>query len=228
VNASPPGCVSRELGLLLSSLYDQNKLGPEHLADVRRSGLTDETIRTHKLRSISPAIIGRLLGFDNPKIRSAMLIPYPDPAGSFFDHVRMKIFPPLPKDSTRGGGTVKYLQPPGSPVRLYFPLRSIAELAGATPMWLVEGEKKALAVAQLGLPAVGFAGIHAWHRADSRELIPDFGLVRLADRLIELVPDGDWRTNPRVLRGAIGLAMALQARGAQTRLVVLPGERGRS
>jgi hypothetical protein len=31
------------------------------------------------------------------------------------------------------------------------------------PLYLVESEKKALAVAQLGLPAVAFCGIEGWH-----------------------------------------------------------------
>ncbi len=211
--------MNEHLDFLLSALGDRDALAPEHLADLRKSGLSDETVRAHQFRSVPPATISKLLGFDNQKIRSAMLIPYADPAGGFFDHVRMKIFPPL-------NGT-KYLQPRGSAVRLYFPIPTIPLLGAAQPLWLVEGEKKAAAVAQVGLPAIGFAGIDAWHRAGTRELIPDFHFICLAGRVIELVPDGDWRTKPRVLRGALGLAAALEARGARVRLVALPDGRPR-
>ncbi len=212
------------LALLLSPVYEADPLIPEHRADLEKSGLNAETIAVHKFRSLPPDMIGALLRFNNSNIRSAMLVPYPDPAGEFFDHIRLKIFPPL-TSTTKKGGTVKYLQPRGSPVRLYFPLPTIPALDGEGRIWLVEGEKKSLAVAQIGLAAVGFAGIDAWHRAGTRELIPDFNLIRLAGRLVELVPDADWRTKPRVLRGALGLAAALETRGARVRLVALPDRR---
>ena len=61
---------------------------------------------------------------------------------------------------------MKYLQPRGSGARLFFTRPTLGEsLEGTAPLWLVEGEKKALAVAQLGLPAVGFCGIEGWHAA---------------------------------------------------------------
>lgn len=41
-------------------------------------------------------MIGRLLGFDIAEIRSALLIPFPDPAGGFMDHVRMNAHFVLP------------------------------------------------------------------------------------------------------------------------------------
>ena len=90
-------------------------------------------------------------------------------------------------------------------------------------LWLVEGAKKALAVAQLGLAAVGFEGIEGWHRGRAvTTLLADFDLIPLAGRLIELVLDGDVETNSAVQGGAARLADALRARGARPRLVRLP------
>jgi uncharacterized protein DUF3854 len=208
------------LGLLWSPIYS-GVLAPSHLADLRQSGLSDETIRLHRIRSVPPAMIGSLLGFDVAHIRSAMLIPFPDPrTGGFMRHARVKIFPGL---RDRGRHRVKYLQPRGSGSRLFFTLRTPPDvLEGSVPLWLVEGEKKALAVAQLGLPAVGFCGIEGWHVARSRALLADFDAIRLAGRIIELAPDGDWRVNPDVERGVRQLADALERRGARVRLVVLP------
>lgn len=208
------------LAFLLSPVY-AGALAPEHLADLRNSGLTDETIRRQFIRSVPPHMIAGLLGFDRT-ILSALLLPFRAPAGGFMDHVRVKIFPPF-VDTV--GHTVKYLQPRRSAPRLYFCAATMdTVLGGADPLWLVEGEKKALAVSQLGYPAVGFCGIEGWHLRGSRELLPDFNAAKLADRIVELVPDGDWEANPRVRDGVAWLAAALRCRGARPRLVVLPHE----
>ncbi len=209
-----------DLDFLLSVIYDADPLIHEHLADLRKSGLTDATIRLQKLRTIPPHMIPALLGFDLPlSVRPLMLIPYPDPRGGFMDHVRVKLFPPLEHER----GTVKYSQPRRTSPRLFFSLATLREaLEGEGPLWCVEGEKKCLAVAQLGLPAVGFAGIQGWHVAGSRELLSDFSALRLTDRVVELAADGDVATNPNVERGVREFADALRSRGARPRLVELP------
>lgn len=210
------------LEFLLSRAFD-GALAPEHRNDLQeKSSLTGETIRAAYFRSVPLSMIPRLLGFDRPGVVSALLIPFRSPAGGFMDHIRMKIFPSL-KD--KNGHTVKYLGPKGVGPRLYFPAPTLAALEDPSrPLWLVEGEKKSLAVAQLGLAAVGFAGIEGWHRAGSRELLPDFDAINLGGRLIELLPDGDVQTNPNVERGAMRLGHALRRRGARVRLVLLPRE----
>jgi hypothetical protein len=206
---------------LLSKVYDES-LAPEHLADLRRSALSMETITGQYIRSVPPTLIPKLLGFDLSGIRSALLFPFRSPGGGFMDHPRLKIFPPL---VDAGGHQIKYLQPRGTSPRLYFIgacLREVIE--GATPLWLVEGEKKVLAVAQLGLPAVGFCGVEGWHRRGEHRLLPDFDEIRLQNRVVEVVPDGDYQTNPNVRRGAERLGDALSARGARPRAVLLPSE----
>jgi hypothetical protein len=60
------------LTLLLSRLYD-GSLAPEHQADFKESGLSPETIQRHYIRSVPPAMISPLLGFDVPDLRSALL-----------------------------------------------------------------------------------------------------------------------------------------------------------
>lgn len=208
------------LDLLLSRFYD-GALAPEHAGDLAKSGLTPETIAAHFIRSVPPSMIRPLLGFDSREIQSALLFPFRSPRGGFMDHVRFKVFPPL---LDRKGHTLKYLQPKGAPPRLYFTVPGLRALRGSDPCWLVEGEKKACAVAQLGVPAIGISGIEGWHAKGSRDLIPDFEALALVGRIIELVPDADVQTDPDVERGAMRLASALKARGALVRLVVLPRE----
>jgi hypothetical protein len=79
-----------------------------------------------------------------------------------------------------------------------------------------------LAVAQLGLLAVGLAGVEAWHRRGSLDLLPDFRAIRLQGRRVELLPDGDVTTNLNVRRGVERLAAALAIAGARPRLATLP------
>jgi len=207
------------LDFLLSVVYDMNPLDPRHRGDLYKSGLTDETIERQKFRSVPPHMFTALLGFDVPEIRSALLIPYADPRGGWLDHVRLKIFPSY---TDARGQTVKYLQPRRSGARLYFPVASLPHLQTEGPLHVVEGEKKSTLVAQLGRTAVGFAGVECWHRAGSRELLPDFDCIALKHRTVDLVPDGDWRTNRNVAQAVERFALALELRGACVRVVVLP------
>jgi uncharacterized protein DUF3854 len=214
--------VTDHLDLLLSANYDRGRADhPLHLADLRRSGLSDDTIRAQKMTSIPPNMIDRLLGFSAPKVTSAYLIPFPDPRGGWMAHIRMKIFPPIEAES----GLIKYLQPCDSSVRIYFPLATLdAVLHSHDELYAVEGEKKSLVVVQLGLPAIGLSGIEGWHVAGERGLHPDLDDVGLRGRIVNVVPDADVRTNPAVHQAVQRLGAALAARGAIARLVLVPPE----
>ena len=106
--------------------------------------------------------------------------------------------------------------------RLYFPIPTIPKLQTAEPIFVAEGMKKTLSLAQLGLPAVAIESAWSWHEKGSRALLPDFGCLRLTDRIVELVPDSDVNSNPAIARAMRQLADALRAAGARPRLVRLP------
>jgi len=211
----------RFLDFLMSKIYD-GSLDSEHLADLRRSGLIAETIQRQRIRTVPPDMFERLLGYVAPRaVRSMMLIPYFDAAGGLMPHIRVKVFPPITDGAD--GHTIKYLQPRGSAIRVFFPIATLTQvLEGDGALLLVEGEKKALAVAQRGLPVVGIAGIEAWHARGARSLLPDFQPIRLMGRVVEIVPDSDFRTNRNVEQAVSGLATALAVRGARARVVLLP------
>jgi hypothetical protein len=216
------------LHFLLSSVY-AGELSPLHRADLEKSGLTDATIQAQKIRSIPPDAITPLLGFDTPRVTSAMLIPFPapaDPAGGWMPHVRMKIFPAIVKESGAGKqkttSTIKYLQPRASGTRLFFPLATIQEVcAGTSTLYVCEGEKKGLALAQTGRPTLAICGVENWHHAGHDALIEDFDHVNLAGRVVKVIPDGDVETNESVRKAVLRFGVALERRGAQPRLVHL-------
>lgn len=209
------------LDLLISHAYD-GSLAPEHQADLRKSTLTEETIRQQFIRSVPPAMIGPLLGFDLSEMRSALLFPFRSPDGGFMPHARVKVFPPL---TDAKGHSVKYLQPRGSAPRLYFVARCLRRvLESDEPLWVTEGEKKAACVAQLGFPVIGLTGVQGWHTKGSCLLLDDFDAIPLAGRTVELLPDNDFQTNPDVERAIRSLGHALAARGARPGIRLLPAE----
>ena len=53
------------------------QLFDEHLADLRRSGLTDETIALMGVRSLTAAELAAALGYVPTGVQSALALPYP-------------------------------------------------------------------------------------------------------------------------------------------------------
>jgi hypothetical protein len=86
-------------------------LHPDHLPDLRASGLSDETIRAARVYSLRPCDIAQFFGRGGvpSEIESALCFPY-HPAADF---ARAKLFPAL--------GKQKYAQPSGTSARLYVP-----------------------------------------------------------------------------------------------------------
>jgi hypothetical protein len=205
----------------LSAVYGGGALAPAHRADLEKSGIS-ETLRVEQgIRSVPPNDFARLLGRDVPAaVTSILLFPYPDPAGGWMGHFQAKLFPPPPDTADRGP---KYLQRSGAGSRVYFVRRALADvLAPARELWICEGAKKALRAAELGLATIGIQGVDNWHARGMRRLLSDFDAVPLQGRAVRFIPDGDLRANPHVERAAADFAVALEARGAIARIVLLP------
>lgn len=70
-------------------------------------------------------------------------------------------------------GRRKYLVRRRSVPRLFFPVATMdATIRGAETVWVCEGPKKGLALAQLGLPVVAIESAWGWHEKGSRALLP--------------------------------------------------------
>lgn len=156
-------------------------LSPQHLEDLRKSGLDNETILRAGIRSMPPAETKKLLGFEPKGLISSYIIPYDK---QFF---RLRCF------YENEGEHPKYLQKKNSGARLYIPpildTQILKDINIA--LYITEGEKKALKACQEGLPCVAVAGLWNWSDG-SGELIYDFELIELRGRRVFIVPDNDW------------------------------------
>jgi hypothetical protein len=182
-------------------------LHADHLADLRKSGLTDETIRAAGIYTVTPGDIGKKLGGLGNNVVSALAFPYP----GFDCYERFKVW----REDGKTGP--KYLQKTGTPNHLY--LLPTVDLQGDSPLLLVEGEKKALALMQAGYQVVGLSGIWNWcekgqgyKRAKESRPIPDFGLVNWK-RPVTILFDSDAADNPNVRLAAWRLAREVAKRG---------------
>lgn len=201
---------------------------PAHLADLLKSGLSDETIIDHQIKSIRPKDIDKLIGYSIPGLISAYRIPFPP----FNDgYSRFKVFyTPGQERYSDGRKKPRYIQPRGSANRLYVPLPVFSILNDTSiPLYITEGEKKALKATQEGLPTIAITGLWNWKQSGTDELIPDFNLINWQGRSVYMVPGSDWleagkNSKPRNLKDAVSrLCWKLQERGAKTNIVMLPG-----
>jgi len=182
---------------------------PDHLADLRASGLSDETIKAAGVYSMSPSDfleffsghskLGKEL---RATVKTALAFPY---QGHTF--ARIKLFPAL--------GRMKYAQPPKTNARLYMPFP-----VDDRPMILTEGEKKTLAAHQVGLNAVGIGGVWSWIK--DGEPIDDLNLLRWSGCDVTIIPDSDVFRRGDLLRAIYALGRELRALGANVLIAEIP------
>lgn len=156
----------------------EDRLAPNHLAELRQSGLTDDTIRDCRFYTIPPEDVTEVLGWRtrHTKLGPALGIPYSDPWGLRTGFVRLK--PDVPRSD---GG--KYESPVKSGNHAYLPPRTRSLLFDPTePIIITEGEKKAAAVDQAGFACIGLAGIWSWTAERDKDpetgrKVGDYGLM---------------------------------------------------
>lgn len=227
LNADRPSCNASVLPLL-----------PQHLADLRNSGLSDAQIAACGFRSETDAAeIARLLGGRNTaksatRYGPCLVIPYFAPDGAPMGYSRLKPDKPRP-DRKQSAKVVKYESPVGKPNRAFFPPGTRAALADpSVPLIVTEGEKKGAAADQHGFACVALSGVWAWQLkrpkdaqgrgSGPRKLLPDLAAVAWRGRAVYIVFDSDLADKPEVQWAEWHLAEALREAGAVVRVVRLP------
>lgn len=216
---------------------------PDTLEDLRRSGLTEETIKSAGIRDGSDDEVAVLLR-EKFKV-SGFVLPY-----FGLDRKQLKFYRVKVLTSLNGHHPPKYLQPKASGNHLYIPpaLHAIdPDWVRNTdlPLFITEGEKKALAAVQAGLPTVAVGGVFSWRthihqldrglvrvedKASSRivhlddrgekayrtEVVSELGEIEWKDRDVFLIFDSDAESNPEVQRASFELSNWLDEHGART------------
>lgn len=176
----------------------------KHIEDLKKSGLTDETIRKYDFASIDQDEATRLLGFTAPSGGWKIQYPHSD----FF-----KFKPSKPWDPFK-----KYLSPLDMSQDLF--VTHLARDVHDEPMqpyYFTEGEKKALAMEQARYASIAVPGVWGWKsKGHVTERLSQFNL---ADRECYVLFDSDKYSNKYVLKAEEQFAAALTACGAKVKIV---------
>jgi hypothetical protein len=194
-------------------------LQEHHLADLRSSGLSDETVRTSRCYSAQEPTVRELLGFG---VGPGLVFEFPgteNDKGVPFVQVK-----PDTRPAWMNGA--KYISPKGGGCRVYVPPTLAADrLANPrVPLYVTEGVKKALKACQEGLTCIALSGVDAWkdHRNGKSAPIPDLDKITWKGRTVTIVYDSDLATKPAVRFAEFRLARELRDRGADVYAVRLP------
>ena len=210
---------------LVPPLPKGRDLSAEHREHLRGSGLSDVTIGAAQVYTETTASkVAEILRWSKWDRGTALVFPFFMPGRA--EPVMYRVRPERPLSARREGKTVvrKYEQPKGVPVLPFYPpnTRRGGWLADTSrPMLWVEGEKKALALDQLGHATIGGTGVWAFHdvaRRDAEDLWAIHPAIlehaNLAGREHRIIFDSDAATNDQVMLAAQRLAGMLEAAGA--------------
>lgn len=224
-------------------------LTDKHREHLRTSGLNDESIALGGFWSASSTReISKCLGRPWKRPGGALMLPFVMPGSDDEVFVRARPDEPrleLRKDKTPVVGkdgkvkTIKYEQPTHEgalPFAPYFPARTRASgwLADTgRDLLLVEGEKKAALLDQLGYATIGSTGVDCFHDKPYREATGLWRFhelilkhVALAGRRVLIVFDSDAASNEDVMTAARRVTAMCDAAGAKEALLVRIPEDG--
>jgi Domain of unknown function (DUF3854) len=181
-------------------------INAKHLADLRSSGWTDETARRSRVYSASAREVQRILGF---------------PAGPGLVFMYGYLDAHVKPDYKPKSGKVYYASK-GSKCLMYIPALLGWDIFKdpTQDLFITEGEKKAVAAVQEGIPCVAFSGVWTW-KQDGKP-IDDLDIVAWDGRQVYIVFDSDAAKNFQVQRAEQALKAELEARGAAVSIVRLP------
>ena len=199
-----------------------------HLADLRKSGLSAETIKASGVYTVLTCEILKKLGGGDNGIKSLLAFPYLGCNG--YERFKVWYEEGREKDS-KGKPRPKYWQPKASQNHLYLP--PTVDLKGNSALLLGEGEKKVLSLWQAGFQVVGVSGIWNWcakgegyPKPKESRPIPDLDRVNWR-RPVTILFDSDGHDNPMVRLAAFRLAREVARRGGQVSILFLPaGQNG--
>lgn len=212
----------------------KREIAPHHLEQLQASGLSEETAALAELYSeVNPRALALILERSYPRgCGSALVFPFYLPGAAEPHAYRIK--PTNPRSEKRRGKVrqIKYDQSQRAGSLVYFAPR--ARVAGSYAdaaqlcIW-TEGEKKALALDQLGYCCVGLTGVWNWSDPAERDATGGDKLhpalrehVAISAREHLICFDADARENKQVMHAAARLGGLLLSLGAPRVRFVCP------
>jgi hypothetical protein len=202
--------------------YTREKLLDYHREELYRSGISDEVIQAAGISSATRAKTLQSLGFkgDQAKLFPAMVFPvYGVDGGEPLYH---RIKPDSPRKPK-----YKYEQPAGKPVTIYVPPMCQSGLSDPSrPLYITEGEKKALSAASRGMLCIALFGVDCWkgtNQYGGKTVLSELNHIAYNDRRVYLTFDSEWVHNTHVAMALIGLKTEVERRKAKGLIVVFPG-----
>jgi len=198
---------------------------PNHLDDLRSSGLSDSTVEqwgAYSIQADQPWVMQELgFGHIQPPALALPILP-PDRAEPDLNDVIIK--PDTPRVNERGKPR-KYELRPRSRNRVHVPVSVRSQIADpSVTLYVTEGQKKAEKAAQEGLSCVAIMGVNNWLERVGESSFPtaDFDLIPLEGRRVVLCFDSDAAQNPHVRRAERDLGAFLMKRGAAVLIKRIP------
>jgi putative DNA primase/helicase len=195
----------------LGEVKSFQRLASNHLDDLRRSGLSEETIARWGCYSILERSEIRSLGFGHVE-PPAMALPILPPDRIEPDATDVMLKPDSPRTDKRGHAA-KYEARPNSRNRIHAPLAIRDKLSDVSvPLIITEGQKKSEKGAQAGICVIALAGVWNWRDriGESSFPISDFELFPLLSRRVLLCFDSDAVSNNHVRQAERDLAAFLR------------------
>jgi len=204
-------------------------LSEGHLTMLRDgSAISDAVIQARGYRTVTDPKELADLGFAPRQRRvPALLLPLHTTDGGIGPCMLRPDDPRIVQDKDGKTRRLKYEAPKDSGTRLDCPPTCLAALGDpAIPLWVTEGQKKADALASLGLCALALLGVWNWrgkNAAGGITFLADWDNVALNNgREVRLVFDSDVMVKAGVRLALDRLMMHLQRRGAHVVAVYLP------
>jgi P4 family phage/plasmid primase-like protien len=207
------------LEILLEKLLRPHTIAATHVDDLDKSKIPKDVALAARIATVPPDMISKILaecnhGWALEQVESLLAFPYPPPNGGASGYFRVKVFPPI---ETKKGVT-KYLQPVGSVNHLYLPPG--VDPAAKGPIYITEGEKKALCLTVHGFPCIGLGGVYGWMK--DGQPIPDLDAINWKGRDVVIAFDADIEINKGVAKAETALAHELLSRKAKVFVKRLP------
>jgi hypothetical protein len=194
-----------------SNTLEERCLAAHHMEALSTgSGISEEVIRSRGYWTCTDPEDLVDLGFNEKQRRTpCLVIPV---RGVNQDVLFHRIRPDDPRpDAEKPGKVIKYDQPAGAPVALDVPPLAHEDLLDRTRrLWIVEGEKKADALASRGECAVALLGVWNWKK--NGQMLFDWDQIPLMGREVMIAFDSDAVANYLVRLAEDALAKALEGR----------------